>query len=213
MMARKRFNVLNHKSSRPPTMVLLTGLLMALPNLAVADFLMELRGTPNSSIVAFTLEGSGVASGSFTVPINGVGFQINDDFDPFPASDIGTFTITSGSATWANITTGTVSQASQVLLQDSSFLGLSDRFGIASFSENYTLSEGDVFEWQGTGTFDLSQRGLSFEDLIPGDGVGVFNLPGLPGALDGRITIVSIPEPSAVVVVAGCALLLLRRHR
>jgi hypothetical protein len=166
-------------------------------NYAQGDLVMTLQGTANSSIVTFTLSGSDIASGTFA--LLGIGFDITDGYDPFPpgvnGSDSGRFTIQNGSAT---VTNGTSTlDIGSLFFQDSTLFDTVDRFGAGTLGF-FSVTTDDTLTWEGTGTVDLSDKGLIFGDLNPGMGVGVMNFPGLGAVLDGKLVIV--PEPSSLVV-------------
>ena len=169
--------------------------------LACGEFVMTLQGVAGSPIVSFSLRGSGVAKDRFGTGILGVVFDLDDGYDPFAPSSVGTFEVQSGGASWTNVTTGVTVAIDKLTLQDSTFLGVVDRFGVTT-ATSYNQGLGDYFEWFGRGTIDLSERGLSFVDLVQGAGTGQANLPGIPGNFGGRLIIV--PEPSSLILFSYC---------
>ena len=84
-------------------------------------------------------------------------------------------------------------------MQDISLFGDAERFGIFGTSGLYSLSAGDGFTCAGSGTIDLSGKGLTFGDLTLGSGVGFFELPGL-GNVGVDATLNIVPEPSTLVL-------------
>jgi hypothetical protein len=167
---------------------------------AAAQLIMELSGTPGSSIVEFILSGEDVATDSFE-SVLGIGFDIVDDFNPFPpaanGSDFGRFVIQTGSASLSNITQDRAVAVSNLFLQDSELFGV-DRFGVRAGV--IPIFTGDTISWTGSGTIDLSTKGLTFSDLRVGSGVGVVDLAGVAVGIDGVLQIV--PEPAAALLLS-----------
>ena len=175
-----------------------------------AQLQMTLSGTPASSIITATFSGSATATsgiGGFL----GIGWSFLPSlFNPFPpqitGGDFGVFNFVGGSATIS--INGSTQSMSGVFLQDSSNSptpGL-ERFGTTGFS--YTLSSGQVFQWTGTATFDVSGKGLTFSDFNPGTTGAI---PADFGGIMGRLTIV--PEPSSLSLLLGAGLLGIVLHR
>ena len=154
---------------------------------------MTLHGTTDSPIVNFTLSGFDVASDSFALA--GIGFDVTDGFDPFPpgvnGADFGKFAIQIGAATVTN--GNSTLDISHLSFQDSSMLDTVDRFG-AGVEGFFSVAPGNTVSWSGTGTIDLSEKGLTFSDLNSGMGVGEMNFPGLGAVLNGKLIVTSIGD-------------------
>lgn len=188
---------------------------------AQAALTMTLSGARGSSSVQVSFSGSATSTGVGGGIINFGWDFLPATYDPFPPAitgftTFGAFYFKSGSATYRNVTQGFSTTISGVWLQDSSNsagagAGIYERFGIlAEFNglgqNNYRV--GDVYEWAGSGSIDLSGRGLTFDDLRPGtSGVVSGNLNILQGQL------VIVPEPSAIGLVAFGVLLWAARNR
>ena len=183
---------------------------------AQAQFTMLLEGDADSTIVSVTLSGSDtVTSESFGFAIGGgFFFDITDGSDPF-SSPIGlfdTFTF-EGAATFQNVTTNTVLDVIGIGTQNKDSQQAPDRFGVTSeLGLNYTLSTGDVFAWEGSGTFDLAELGLDFGDLKVGSFQGSVILPGI-GNTGLDATLVVIPAPASMALLGTGILVLARRRR
>ncbi len=184
---------------------------------AHAALTMTLSGTPGASLVQVSFSGSSVATGTGGGIINFGWDFLPATYDPFPAAitgftSYGMFLFQSGNATYRNVTRDLSTTITGVWLQDSSnsagaAMGIYERFGIlAEFNgpgqNNYIV--GDVYEWAGSASIDLSARGLTFDDLRPGT-TGVVS--GSLNILQGQLVIV--PEPtSATLLISGLLLLL-----
>lgn len=177
-----------------------------LPSNLSATLVMTLSGTSGSSIVTATFSGSSIAPPSGGGSIGGIGWGFAPGgFDPFPAQitggDFGVFGFTGGAAT---ITIGGVSHnMSGVFLQDSSNSPSPgfERFGTIGFI--YQLTPGQLFEWSGSATFDLSGKGLTFDDLNPGSS-GPVAAGGFP---EGQLVVIgSVPDGAATALLLGVAL-------
>ena len=72
---------------------------------------------------------------------------------------------------------------------------------------------GDVYQWSGSATIDLSAKGLTFDSLHLGSTGPVYPLdPVTSGILQGELVIV--PEPSVTVLLtsAGAVFLMIKRR-
>ncbi len=185
-----------------------------------ASVVMNLEGMRGSSILNFSLNGSGIAVESFGSLITGFGFSITDGFDPFPPAILGTnngnFALLSGSAMFSNETNGTTLAITGLFLQDPPSLEF-DRFGVIT-AGTYRVSLGDTISWTGVGTIDLSTKGLTFSDLTQGSGLGLFRPANVPVNIEGLLnvrSIATVPEPSTLTVLgflaAGNSMRLRRR--
>jgi len=181
---------------------------------AEAQLNVTLSGTAGSSIITATFSGSTTATGAYGGLVGGLGWSfIPTTFNPFPPAitggDFGVFNFTSGSAT---ITiNGTNQSMTGIFLQDSSNSPTpgQERFGTTGFSYG-PIFVGEVFQWAGTATFNISGKGLTFGNLNPGTtGAIPDDLAGISGSL----TIVPEPSSLALILVSGLALLPRLRQR
>ena len=181
-----------------------------------AALTMTLDGAPGSSIVHVSLSGSSVAAASSGAIINFGWSFLPTTFNPFPAQitggDFGMFNFTSGSAVYRNVTRGLTTTVSGIWLQDSSNSPMpgSERFGVieTSLGDN-AYHVGDLIEWSGSATIDLSGKGLTFGDLHPGSSGPV---SGDLNILVGQLTIVPEPLPGALLLTFGAVAAILRRR-
>lgn len=149
-----------------------------------AALIMTLEGESGSSIVSFTLTGSAAAANSFDSSYRGLGIEIRDGFEPFsPLFDtFGVFDIISGSASYSNETRGESDVISGLWLQNSVVLG-QGRGGVKGDFIFSGISVGDTLSWAGTGEIDLMQKGLSFDQLMVGTGLGDTDVLGQVSAM------------------------------
>ncbi len=179
-----------------------TLLILSVASAAKAVMVMELSGDSGSSIVDFTLSGWSVDTITQAAPYLGGGFDIYSGPDLFPpgiSPDDGTyglFSLLTGGGAWVNETTGLVSPIDGIWLQDQSLFGTVERFGV-SFSQHQFANTDDVISWNGSGTFDLSSRGLTFGDLNLGEALGQDDYY---TGLYGEIRIKPIPEPATMLL-------------
>lgn len=185
-------------------------ILLALP--VRATLIMTLSGSPDSPIVNVSFSGSATVQAAVNVNVVGFGWDFAPTtFDPFPPQitdgNFGSFYFPIQSAQFLNVTRNQPSVIGGVWLQDSSnsaFPGW-ERFGILD-SRSYTYTVGDIYQWSGSGTIDLSSVGLTFGSLNLGDTGPIFPLgPVIAGVLEGELRIV-VPEPSSVLLLGVAAL-------
>ena len=188
-------------------------LFLALCTAAKGAINITFLGTPGSSVVQYSLSGSGSFAPFAT--ISPTGFGLNDlSFDAFgSALDdnlFGTAYPAVGSGTLTNTTTGHNTSLLNFSLNDDGGAGLDDI--LLRFEVPLTMSPGDNYTIFGNGVIDLSLVGASFDDMNVG--TGTFATPGIIDAASVTIGIAPIPEPSRVVFAClGVAAMLLRRRR
>lgn len=84
-------------------------------------------------------------------------------------------------------------------------------------STTINYAAGDVYQWSGSATIDLSGKGLTFDSLRPGSTGPIYPISApTSGILEGQLVIV--PEPSSTVLLTSAAfagilfLMIKRRH-
>jgi hypothetical protein len=198
------------------------GVLLAIASFssAHAALTMTLSGTPGSSIINVSFSGTSTVGRSSGGIVNFGWDFAPTNFNPFPpqitGSDFGRFNFISGSAQFLNLTSHQSSSITGIWLQDSSnspFPGW-ERFGMLD-STSISYVAGDVFQWSGSATIDLSAKGLTFDSLHLGSTGPVYPAdPVTSGILQGELVIV--PEPSVTVLLATAGIVFLmmkRRHQ
>jgi hypothetical protein len=179
---------------------------------------MNLQAHPGSTRVTVTFSGSSAVSlPAPDVPLLNIGWQFRPEgFDPFPSalssSNSGVQVFDDGFGSFKNSATGELTGIYGVWLQDAanSAVGGQERFGVLTTGP-MALVPGDSYEWEGSGSFDLSATGLTFDALRTGSTGSVCH-----AGLCGQLTISSLPEiPSSVLLLAGLvpALWIGRRRR
>jgi hypothetical protein len=183
---------------------------------ACAALNVQLSGTNTTSLVNVVLTDQSVATASW----EGNQYLINPGwsfdptfYDPFPPAItgdwFGAYSFTSGGAVLSNLTRGWTVNVYGVWLQDSSnspLLGL-ERFGVLT-EESFQFAAGDVLQLSGMAVIDLGSVGLTFSDLSPGSTGEVCGL-----GLCGELSVLAVPEPASLLLLAGgLALLHLRRR-
>ena len=168
---------------------------------AHGEMIMTLTGTPGSSIIHWSVSGSDTATASFGYGVCAMfGLDVTDGFDPFPSGmsggDYGRNPLASGGGTVSNLTDGVTEPITGITLQDSDLFGVA-RFG-ARYEGTFHYGAGDVFSWQGSGTIDLSSRGVTFDDLTQGTGDARTFLDGRDMGIVGRLVVRQVPEPTSI---------------
>lgn len=173
-----------------------------------ASLTMTLSGTPGSPMIEVLFSGSAIVQSTI-----GPGSIINygwsfvpTTFNPFPpqitGNDFGMFSFTSGAAQFINVTRSETSVITGVWLQDSSNSPTPgwERYGMLNPTP-IGFTAGELYEWSGSGTIDLSAKGLTFDSLNPGTtGPISADLDFLEGQL------VIVPEPSKTLFLSAAAL-------